>query len=284
MLMTKKDLILVAVVVLASVTAAAGTAPFGVWLSMVSVCVIGIASTVFVTLYCYRRIVREVRSCSSACEGDHRRIEDLIMLLTAIRTDVPLPPMRDYAIAPDFGNIIAREILGNRPRLIVEFGSGVSTLISAYCLKRLGAGRLLSIDHDAEYVERSRRNVAAHGLASIAEVKHAPLTKLQLDGKSWKYYDLSGIDNTLIDLLVIDGPPLSTQGLTRYPALALLVNRLSPTAVVLLDDAARADEKEIVRIWRERFPEFHYEFVGTERGTAIFRRQSITYGSSRCPF
>ena len=55
-------------------------------------------------------------------------------------------------------------------------------------------------------------------------------------------------------MLVIDGPPLDTNALARYPAGPRLFSRLAPNGTAFLDDAARPDETQAVARWREAFP------------------------------
>ena len=54
--------------------------------------------------------------------------------------------------------------------------------------------------------------------------------------------------------VAIDGSPESTGRLARYPAGPLLFNRLNNGGAVFLDDASRADEKEIITLWMQENP------------------------------
>ena len=56
-----------------------------------------------------------------------------------------------------------------------------------------------------------------------------------------------------IDMLVIDGPPVSVGPLARYPVGPNLFPRLSAGATVFLDDTEREDEKRIVERWMQEF-------------------------------
>jgi hypothetical protein len=60
-------------------------------------------------------------------------------------------------------------------------------------------------------------------------------------------------DLEMIDMLFVDGPPGMLQRHSRYPAVPQLLSRLSPSAVVLLDDAGRSDEREIMETWSRDF-------------------------------
>jgi predicted O-methyltransferase YrrM len=143
--------------------------------------------------------------------------------------------------------------------------------VSSYLLDTtLGGGRIVSIDHDPDYAEVTKANLEAHGFRDLVTVQHAPLVVVELDGQIWKYYDPLAFGNlSSIDMLIIDGPPASVQNTARYPALPLLLDRLSPEVTVLLDDAGRSDELETLRLWKNRYPQLTIQEFPTEKGTAV---------------
>ncbi|HOL72554.1 MAG TPA: class I SAM-dependent methyltransferase [Bryobacteraceae bacterium] len=276
MLLTKRDIQLAALasasVLTVSVWSLQFQTPPGLLLSSGVIFLI----LLITILGCYRGLIRAIRFYSEKeFAVDHKRLEELILLTSAVTPAVPFPPMRGFAISPDFGNILAREIMHRKPRLVVELGSGVSTLISAYCLRRLGAGRIVSLEHDANYARASRESVAAHGLQDLVTVRHAPLVPVPLNGRRWTYYDPACFqDLSNIDLLVVDGPPASVQEMARFPALPLFFEKLSPGAVILVDDASRPDESEMLRLWQERYPQLSIQRIATEKGTALLSFQA----------
>jgi len=206
-------------------------------------------------------------------ENLYRQLEALISITSLLPLRQPLPPMRGWAISPDFGALLISEILTRKPRTVLELGSGVSTLLIAYCLEKIGHGRAISFDHEMNFCEKSRAMINAHQLGKVAEVVHAPLQQVQLNAGSWDWYDTARIDPAIkIDLLVIDGPPGQIQDISRYPALPLLHAYFSDEVVILLDDAARADEQSIIAMWTREFPDFEYEYIPAEKGAAILRR------------
>ena len=206
-------------------------------------------------------------------ENLYRQLEALISITSLLSLRQPLPPMRGWAISPDFGTLLIAEILTRKPQVVLELGSGVSTLLIAYCLEKIGHGRCISLDHDIIFCDKSRAMITVHQLGKIAEVVHAPLKEVQLAAGNWDWYDTDRIDPDIkIDLLVIDGPPGQIQDNSRYPALPLLHTYFSDEAVILLDDAARADEQSIIAMWTREFPDFEYEYIPAEKGAAILRR------------
>lgn len=204
---------------------------------------------------------------------NYRQIEALFFLFSTLKVRHPLPPMRVWAVSPDFAGIAVSLVREHRPKCVLELGSGVSTLVTAYALEENKEGIVVSLDHDGRFAAISTANVAKHGLQKIATVIHAPLKEVAIDGKSWLWYGLDQVRNLgTIDMLIVDGPPNATQRLARYPALPVLFPLLSKDAVILLDDAYRADETEIIRLWLKKFGEFKLEQLDAEKGAAVLRR------------
>ena len=119
----------------------------------------------------------------------------------------------------------------------------------------------------------SQRNLSTHNLSNWATVVHAPLVEHILHGERWKWYDLEPLkDVQSIDMLIIDGPPITTQNEARYPALPLLMDRLSSSAVILVDDADRDDEQSMIRKWKESYPSISDFGAMAEKGAVVLTR------------
>src|SRR3989442_13592004 len=79
-----------------------------------------------------------------------------------LRIRKPLPPFKGYSVTADFANLMIADILEHKPSLIVEAGSGLSTIIAAYCLKQLGRGFLIALEHEKLYLEACLRTIFQH--------------------------------------------------------------------------------------------------------------------------
>lgn len=148
-----------------------------------------------------------------------------------------------WAASADFLLVLARHTLDQKPKVIVECGSGTSTLILAQCVKQNGTGHVYSLEHDLEYAVKTRERLAQAGLDKLATVIDAPLEN------GW--YKTNAVPSVEIDMLIIDGPPQLANGLTRYPAGPNLLTKLR--GVAFLDDAARPPERECVARWKQEF-------------------------------
>jgi predicted O-methyltransferase YrrM len=183
-----------------------------------------------------------------------REIEALIQLFQTFTPRAPMPSSGDYALNPTDLLDLLHLIRLRKPHLIVELGSGTSSVWIGYALEKIG-GRLISLEHDAEYAEKTRAMLFAHGLTGVVEVRDAPLSPLAIDGKTYQWYDTGKLaDVRGIDLLLVDGPPEATGPDARFPALHVLEQRLSGHATVVCDDAHRRDEQAALLRWTETFP------------------------------
>jgi predicted O-methyltransferase YrrM len=221
----------------------------------------------------YRRLDKEHRKQERALEQYYRQIESLFSLFFTLKPSLPLPNTRDWAAAPDLLKKITEVILIEKPDLVLEASSGISTLVIAYCLKKLGKGKVFSLEHDAKFAAISQSLILLHGLEDISTIVHAPLKEVEINGQKWLWYntDCLRIDQP-IDLLFVDGPPRKIQKLSRYPALPLLYRHLNKRSTIILDDGIREDEKKIVARWKEEFSHISSEFLDTEKGTYVIHK------------
>lgn len=200
---------------------------------------------------------------------DTNQVESLLWLYSRFTPTVSLPAMRHYAGSPDFLKVLADHYYRYRPKVIVEAGSGVSSIIISELLKAdKSPARHYALDHLEAYAALTREKVNNPG----SQILHAPLKKYQIDGKTWLWYDISVLEGVeQIDMLVIDGPPENIQKLARYPALPLLKDKLSENAIIILDDTIRRDEQQVIKRWEEEFG-MESRPINTEKGTHVMGR------------
>jgi predicted O-methyltransferase YrrM len=206
-----------------------------------------------------------------------RQLEALQNLRAMLPADRLLPATRGWAASPDLLAVLVDLVMTERPSLIVECGSGASTLWLALALRQFEIdGRIIALEHDPVFGGSTRDFLARHGLGELAEVRGAPLEDFSLEGDSYLWYarqaweDLSGID-----LLFVDGPPAATAPRARYPALPLLSGSLSPAATIVLDDLVVPDMREVLRLWLEGYPDFGSEILPLEKQAAVLRRRKL---------
>ena len=200
---------------------------------------------------------------------DTNQVESTLWLYSRFTPTVSLPAMRDMAGSPDFLKAMVDEYYTHKPEVIVEVGSGVSSIIlSETLMADKSTAKHYALDHLEKYADLTREKVKN----ANSEVLYAPLKAYTIDNQSWKWYDtsvLDGIDK--IDMLVIDGPPENIQSMARYPALPLLMEKLSENAVIILDDTNRKDEQQIIKQWSAKYG-LKAKFLYTEKGTCVLSK------------
>ena len=203
-----------------------------------------------------------------------RQLEALQNLNAVLPANDVLPATRGWAASPDLLSVLVDLVVAERPSLVVECGSGASTLWLALAMRRFGIdGRIVALDHDPVFGGKTRDLLARHDVGDLAEVRDAPLESFSLDGETYSWYarrawqDLTGID-----LLFVDGPPATTGHLARYPALPLLSGALSPVVTAVLDDLVVPDMQKVLRLWLDAYPDFGSEILPLEKQAAVLRR------------
>jgi predicted O-methyltransferase YrrM len=202
------------------------------------------------------------------------QLEALQTLNNVLPTTDLMPPTRGWAASPDLLVVLVDLVIANRPSLVVECGSGVSTLCIALAMRRFDIdGRVVSLEHDPVFGAKTRDLLARHKVLDLVELRDAPLESFSLDGENYSWYasqawkDLKGID-----LLFVDGPPAATGHQARYPALPLLSESLSPVATIVLDDLIVPDMQEVLRLWLDAYPDFGSEIIPLEKQAAVLRK------------
>lgn len=199
-----------------------------------------------------QRSNRRLRNLPGELLTDVQALNQLVSRFDPIAT---LPIVSGWALSPSSLLKLTDIIQSNSVEIVLECGSGTSTLWMAYALRARGTGKVIALDHKAEYAERTRQLVKAHGLDPFVDVLDAPLVEVSTSRGNSRWYDLELESiKQRIDLLVVDGPPGDTAQHARYPALPLTVSKLAPSATVVLDDMDRRDERETVEFWLEEHP------------------------------
>jgi len=154
-----------------------------------------------------------------------------------------------------------------RPTVILELGAGLSTVFLARYARYRGfeGTSIISVDNDeawlglvAEYLERENLESYVHLTYARRMAWRPPAAVAAPADSTWKFelpdkwYDPSAIRSALngrsIDMLLVDGPK-GRGTITRYPALVEFAADLAEGCTVVLDDAHRPPEQEIIARW-----------------------------------
>ncbi|WP_051218309.1 O-methyltransferase [Nocardioides insulae] len=203
-----------------------------------------------------------------------KQLEALQNLYSIIDIRHALPASRGWPASPDLLLMLVDLIDRHRPKVVVECGSGLSTLCFALAMRRFGIdGRVIALEHLETYAEETRELLRRHGVDDIAEVRYAPLEPVRIGevavdwyaGEAWQ-------DITDVELFFVDGPPSALSPHSRYPSVPFFLDRLPSGAHIVLDDYRRAKEQDVVKRWQAENPDrLTVETVPLEKGAALIR-------------
>ncbi|QSE98412.1 synaptonemal complex protein 1 [Fulvivirga lutea] len=205
---------------------------------------------------------------------NYNRIDALFSIHGLIQLNHPLPIMSDWAISSDYGLILIDSILkSNGDSKILDVGSGITTILSGYSVKKKGKGKVISIEHEKEYYEKTFSQIQAHRLNDYIDLYYCPLIEYEINGKKWMWYDVKGLNiDEPLSLISIDGPPGGIQAQSRYPAIPILKEYIDSKTTILLDDGYREDEQQIGMEWCKEL-DFNMELINSHKGILKFNAQ-----------
>ena len=175
---------------------------------------------------------------SEILANEFRQIEALIQIREMCNFRKPIPLSRKWAASPDFLLEICKVNFDFKPKLTLELGSGLSTLVAS----KTSAGKVISLDESKEYSSVTKNELTRNEIYN-AEVRWAPVRN-EFDGGDW-YQKSALLDIENIDFLIVDGPSTINDPKIRLTAFEALISKLSKNCVILIDDGARNAEKEL---------------------------------------
>lgn len=206
----------------------------------------------------------------------YMQLESLSWLQRRLLASTQLPPLRGWACSPDVLLRLHTHIIEAKPKVVVEFGSGASTLVIADALSQNGIGTLISIDHSEHYSAQTVTELKRSCLQRWVDIRVGALElwdeeHLNPEGGSKPplWYPRSILqDIESIDLIWVDGPPGNICPYSRYPALPSLSTQLSENIEVWMDDTIRQVEKDICEDWSKKYG-FDIEYYDLEKGLGV---------------
>jgi len=230
-----------------------------------------------------------------------KQIEAYLGLQHYLNTGELIGDLHGWPVSPDFALYLIELIETQNYDLIIEFGSGTSTVLMAKALRKKDArkeggvsAQQVAFEHLPEFHEKTLEQLKQAEADNRVKLVLAPLeTYVAPDGSEYSYYAcqtiLSEMANNLDSgfgkiLAVVDGPPQSTGKNARYPAVPILLEYFSNTYFdILLDDYNRVDEGHIVEMWEHEIGNHGQDYKLThkefEKGAClinIFPKKNLT--------
>lgn len=181
--------------------------------------------------------------------------------------------MGTWSMSPATLNLLEAQIQTHKPGLVLELGSGLSTVCLARYMQELHGSSdriyVCSIEQNNEVIERVRKRLGALSLDRHVRLFHAPLAGQTIEGAQTTCYALPSEFVTTMEMLhpdfvVIDGP--AAEHGARFGTVPLARPFVTPNARFYLDDALRDGEIHIAERWT-KLPYVHIKGMYlTEKG------------------
>jgi predicted O-methyltransferase YrrM len=167
-------------------------------------------------------------------------------------------PTRGWHLRAEAMKLLAGIVAEAGPRLVLELGSGSSTvLLASQCRSAGGGARVVSVEESPFFAARTRRLLRRHNLLDWVSLVVSPVVGTRIG--SWRGYCYELPDSAIAavmegaraDLVLIDGPmsAWTRRGDCRYGTLPLIRRWLADRALVIVDDAHRRGERDIIARW-----------------------------------
>jgi hypothetical protein len=214
------------------------------------------------------KLVRQWLSVPTKLEADnlYRQLESVLGIYNLLNHNFLIGPLRSWAISPDAMQIILIDIAMRRPRQVVEFGSGQSTIAIARLLSTFG-GSLASIEHDSTYYLHVHKLLDLFAIQDTVRCITRPLLPLSPDETT---YDLRDLPVTNPEVVLIDGPPGRKKN--RLAPLRWAYSNIAEGGVIYLDDYGRKEEQTCIGLLRQEFPDLILSSRQTEKVLAIIEK------------
>ncbi len=202
-----------------------------------------------------KKLIKSLNKTSSQLEHHAEKSDDIycFSILQPLLIGLPYLPFNGGALRPFGIAYILNEIIINQRKFILEFGSGLSTIMMARLIKKNNLNSMIyTIEHNHEWACIITNYLKNEDLLQYVKIIKTDLKEIQTSvGKvNWyeKYKILSVIKNEKFDLIIIDGPPANAENIkySRYPGLTEMFPYFDQDFCLILDDSNREGEREII--------------------------------------
>lgn len=163
-------------------------------------------------------------------------------------------PLSSWTISPTALLHTLNYISTYKPKVIVEFGMGSSTLYISKLIEQNKLNTVLySIDHNKSWIEKIESWLQTEELTKTTRLIHVPLTdNFSFQTRAIQWYDLEVLDASIpkdqVELLLVDAPPAAFL-YSRAGALIYFSKEIQEAKLnYFFDDANRKEEKKILQL------------------------------------
>ncbi|MCC9137345.1 class I SAM-dependent methyltransferase [Pontibacter silvestris] len=183
--------------------------------------------------------------------------------LSSLLNSLPYLPYTESSLRYSSITYFLNDIIINNRKVIVEFGSGISTIFLSELLLQLNLKdvTLISFDNNQEWLNIISKYIKKESLDlnNIHLIK-AELSSCALSLNNNDWYNIEKLQvleryKGKVDCVLVDGPEAWHKEIeqSRYPALPYVYNFLAEDFSLFLDDTDRDGEKSIIQMWSEKY-------------------------------
>ncbi|HEX8269188.1 MAG TPA: hypothetical protein VF581_04795 [Flavobacterium sp.] len=209
-----------------------------------------------------KKIKDKIKRFESELESTRQLQEDHLALTQLLKmfNDQTFVPLTSWSVSPKEVLHICNDIILNKRKSIVEFGSGFSTICIAQLLKiNKVEARFITVENQVSWAEDLKVMLKKFDLADFVQIITAPIADVPADlalGGQRKWYDVDFLTEGFasvqnIDVVIVDGPFGGTTPFARYSAIPYLKEKMATDFSVFLDDSSRNDETRIASEWQK---------------------------------
>ncbi len=187
-------------------------------------------------------------------------------------------------LAEDTLSFLKQYITEFKVKRILEFGSGLSTLLNTKILQnhlQFNDYTYVSVDDSEKYLQITINSIQEKYPGHHVQFLHAPITNVKVNGVKLQSYSnkvlYPVIKSLEFDLVLIDGPMGHRYGreFPLYEALPALTDQ----TLILLDDSNRTYEQNNLKAWQRNFNgNIHVaELDGFQKGLTCISLTNTSY-------
>ncbi|TKB98629.1 O-methyltransferase [Pedobacter cryophilus] len=165
--------------------------------------------------------------------------------------NLPAFPMTTWSMSPTALLHLMNYILIYKPKRILEFGAGSSTIFINQLIKEKALDcKLICIEQDLKWLKIIKETVQTHDVTEFHQVDLSE--SLNFNSHNFKWFNFKSLDfvlkNEPLDLVIIDAPIAYNNPYCRAGAFIYLQDKIMNDSLnYFLDDANRIGEKTIAK-------------------------------------
>ncbi|MBN1328026.1 MAG: hypothetical protein JXA54_01010 [Candidatus Heimdallarchaeota archaeon] len=185
-----------------------------------------------------------------------------------------------FAGNPSFLYLIFKILYREKPKRILELGSGQSTLFTSRYVKENGDAQLVILEDYKDWYDKLKTQIFMN---ERVRYLYSPLQEIRIRKKQFKWYsaDFLLTEELKYNLIIVDGP-IGTHRNSRIGIVKFLPKILDPENFILIfDDSCRKGEIDTIKLTKKILLKNNIQFVkfnvhGCKRQT-VFASKNMDY-------